>query len=193
MTKHLQGRVPLTLCLILRKSLEFILSSWSELIYGKMVKSTSLVKNTIHNTKWNTGFHSKCFNKYYLLQQKFVVLRHNSAILREGDGTPLQYSCLEDPMDGGAWWAAVHGVAEGRTRLSNFTFTFHFHALGKEMATHSSVLAWRIPGTGEPVGLPSMGSHRVGHNWSDLAAAAAAATTTRRNFSTYRQASYLLQ
>ena len=77
-------------------------------------------------------------------------------------------------MDGGAWWAAVHGVAQSRTRLSDFTFTFHFHALEKEMATHSSVLAWRIPGTGEPGGLPSLGSHRVGHNWSDLAAAAAA-------------------
>ena len=75
-------------------------------------------------------------------------------------------------MDGGAWKAAIHGVAEGRTRLSDFTFTFHFHALEKEMATHSSVLAWRIPGTGEPSGLPSMGSHRVGHDWSDLAAAA---------------------
>ena len=72
--------------------------------------------------------------------------------------------CLENPMDGGAWWAAVHGVARGRTRLSDFTFTFHFHALEKEMATHSSVLAWRIPGTGEPGGLPSMGSHRVGHD-----------------------------
>ena len=82
----------------------------------------------------------------------------------EGNGTPLQYSCLENPMDGGAWRAAVHGVAEGRTRLSDFTFTFHFHALGKEMATHSIDLAWRIPGTGEPVGLPSMGSHRVGHD-----------------------------
>ena len=82
----------------------------------------------------------------------------------EGDGTPLQYSCLEKPMDGGAWWAAVHEVAKSRTRLSDFTFTFHFHALEKEMATHSSVLAWRIPGTGEPNGLPSMGSHRVGHD-----------------------------
>ena len=82
----------------------------------------------------------------------------------EGNGTPLQYSCLENPMDGGAWWAAVHGVAGSRTRLSNFTFTFYFHALEKEMATHSSVLAWRIPGTGEPAGLPSMGSHRVRHN-----------------------------
>ena len=73
-------------------------------------------------------------------------------------------------MDRGAWKAAVHGVAEGRTRLSDFTFTFHFHALEKEMATHSNVLAWRIPGTGEPGGLPSMGLHRVGHDWSDLAA-----------------------
>ena len=82
----------------------------------------------------------------------------------EGNGTPLQYSCLENPMDGGAWWAVVHGVAKSRTRLSNFTFTFPFHALEKEMATHSSVLAWRIPGMGEPGGLPSMGSHRVGHD-----------------------------
>ena len=82
----------------------------------------------------------------------------------EGNGTPLQYSFLENPMDGGAWKAAVHGVAEGRTRLSDFTFTFHLHALEKEIATHSSVLAWRIPGTGEPGGLPSMGSHRVGHD-----------------------------
>ena len=78
--------------------------------------------------------------------------------------TPLQYSCLESPMDGGAWWAAVHGVAKSQTRLSNFTFTFCFHALEKEMATHSSVLAWKIPGMGEPGGLPSMGSHRVGHD-----------------------------
>ena len=67
-------------------------------------------------------------------------------------------------MDGGAWWAAVHGVAEGRTRLSDFTFTFHLHTLEKEMAAHSSVLAWRIPGTGELGGLPSVGSHRVGHD-----------------------------
>ena len=78
----------------------------------------------------------------------------------EGNGNLLQYSCLENPMDGGAWWAAVHGVAKSQTRLSNFTFTFHFHALEKEMATHSSILACRIPGTGEPGGL-----HRVGHDW----------------------------
>ena len=82
----------------------------------------------------------------------------------EGNGNPLQHSCLENPMDGGAWKAAVHGVAKSRTRLSDFTVTFHFHALEKEMATHSSVLACRIPGTGEPGRLPSMESHRVGHD-----------------------------
>ena len=82
----------------------------------------------------------------------------------EGNGTPLQYSCLENPTDGGALWAAVHGVAKSQAQLSDFTFTFHFHALKKEMATHSSVLAWRIPGMGEPRGLTSMGSHRVGHD-----------------------------
>ena len=82
----------------------------------------------------------------------------------EGNGTPLQYSCLENPMDGGAWKAAVRGVAEGQTQLSDFAFTFHFHALEKGMATHFSVLAWRIPGMVEPGGLLSMGSHRVGHN-----------------------------
>ena len=87
-----------------------------------------------------------------------------NAFLLEGNGNPLQYSCLENPMDGGAWWAAVHGVSKSRTRLSNFTFTFHFHALEKEMATHPSVLAWRTPGTEEPGGLPSMGSQRVGHD-----------------------------
>ena len=92
----------------------------------------------------------------------------------EGNGNPLQYSCLENPMDGGAWWTAIHRVAKSWTPLRDFTFTFHFHALEKEMATHSSVLAWRIPGMGEPGGLPSMGSHRVEHDWSDLAAAAAA-------------------
>ena len=94
----------------------------------------------------------------------FSFLRNLHTVSGEGNGTPLQYSCLENPMDGGAWWATVHGVAENRTRLIDFTFTFHFHALEKEMATHSSVLGWRIPGTGEPGGLPSMGSQRVGHD-----------------------------
>ena len=101
---------------------------------------------------------------------------------QRGNGTPLQYSCLENPMNGEAWWAAVHGVTKSRTRLSNFSFTSHFHALEKKMATHSSVLAWRIPGMGEPGGLPSMGLHRVGHDWSDLTAVAAA---WRRFMSSY--------
>ena len=83
---------------------------------------------------------------------------------REDNGNPLQSSCLKSPMGGGAWKAAVHATAKSRIRLSNFPFTFYFHALEKEMATHSSVLAWRIPGTGEPGGLPSMGSHRVRHD-----------------------------
>ena len=91
-----------------------------------------------------------------------LLLESTNTILGEGSGNPLQYSCLENPMDGEAWWAAVHGVA--RSRLSGFTFTFHFHALEKEVATYSSVLAWRIPGMGEPGGLPSKGSHRVRHD-----------------------------
>ena len=97
-------------------------------------------------------------------QEKDMYLTFLRDVQGEGNGTPLQCSCLENPMDGGAWWAAVHGVAKSWIRLSDFTFSFHFHALEKEMATHSSVLAWRIPGTGEPGGLPSMGSHRVGHD-----------------------------
>ena len=101
----------------------------------------------------------------------------------EGNGNPLQYSRLENPMDGGAWWAAVHGVAMSRTRLSDVTFTFHFPALEKEMAPHSSVLAWRIPGMGKPGGLPSLGSHRVGQDWSDVAAANL--TKLHAFFSTY--------
>ena len=103
----------------------------------------------------------------------FLLVGFNSG---EHNGTPLQYSCLENPMDGGVWWAAVHGVIKSRIQLSDFTFTFRFHALEKEMATQSCVLAWRIPGTGEPGGLPSMGSHRVGHDWSDLAAEQQAST-----------------
>ena len=109
-------------------------------------------------------------------------------MIGEGNGTPLQYSCLENPMDWGAWKTAVHGVAKSRTRRSDFTFTFHFHVLEKETATHSSVLAWRIPGIGEPGGQPSMGSHRVRHDWSNLAAAAAAAMVYTMNtyFSQFR-------
>ena len=110
--------------------------------------------NTIVLTRWT--FIGKVMSLLFNMLSRLVI--------REGNGTPLQYSCLENPMDGGALWAAVRGVARSRIRLSDFTFTFHFHALEKEMATHSSVLAWRIPGTEEPDGLPSMGSHRVGHN-----------------------------
>ena len=117
--------------------------------------------------------------KFYVIRKKIFwslsELKNISVWNGEGNGTPLQDSCLENPMDGGAWWAAAHGVTKSRTWLSDFTFNFHFHALEKEMATHSSVLAWRIPGTGEPSGLLSVGSHRVGHDWSGLAAAAAAA------------------
>ena len=98
---------------------------------------------------------------YNYLHNIYIVL---GIIAEKANGNPLQYSCLENPMDGGAWWAAVHGAAGSRTRLNDLTFTFHFPALEKEVAAHSGVLAWRIPGTGEPGGLPSMGSHRVGHN-----------------------------
>ena len=110
--------------------------------------------NTIVLTRWT--FIGKVMSLLFNMLSRLVI--------REGNGTPLQYSCLENPMDGGALWAAVRGVARSRIRLSDFTFTFHFHALEKEMATHSSVLAWRIPGTEEPDGLPSVGSHRVGHD-----------------------------
>ena len=99
--------------------------------------------------------------------QEILPMSHTSYWYGEGNGTPLQYSCLENPMDGGAWWAAVHGVAKSRKRLH-----FHFHTVEKEMTTHSSVLAWRIPRTVEPRGLPSMESHRVRHDWSNLAAVA---------------------
>ena len=102
----------------------------------------------------------------------YLEITGTSQNVGEGNGNPPQCSCLEYPMDGRAWWAAVHVVAKSRTQLSDFTFTFHLYALEKEMATCSSVLAWRIPGTGEPGGLPSVGLHRVRHDWSDLAAAA---------------------
>ena len=114
--------------------------------------------------QWVKGYCYFPFTSEFSGHNLFSLLQMFSSVFYgEDNGTPLQYSCLENPMGRGAWWAAVHGVAKSQTRLSNFTFTFYFHALEKEMATHSSVLAWRIPGTGEPGGLPSMGSHRVGH------------------------------
>ena len=102
--------------------------------------------------------------KGHLGQTATPSLRWSSLLLGEGNGTPLQYSRLENLMDGGTWWAAVHGVTKSRTRLSDFTFIFQFLALEEETAALSNVLAWRIPGTEEPGGLPSVGLHRVGHD-----------------------------
>ena len=106
--------------------------------------------------KKHTNFHKP--------ESHFPKFHSLDSCIGESNGTPPQDSCLENPMDGGAWYPAVHGVTKSQTRVSIFTFTFHFHALEKEMATHSSVLAWRIPGMGEPGGLQSMGLHRVGHD-----------------------------
>ena len=144
--------------------LEWKWRQYSYIQHRRILEIQSWARTTKYTRIQKTWYH---FHKF----RKAITFKH--CIVR--NGTPLQCSCLENPMDGGAWWAAVHGVAGGRTRLSDFTFIFHFHALEKEMATHSSVLAWRIPGTEEPGGLLSVGSHRVRHNWSwsDLAAAAA--------------------
>ena len=128
---------------------------------------SALQKNQVSLRRNFLSFPAPCLQADLLLAGGEEVPLHCLRLIHclgEGNGTPLQYSCLENPMDGRAWQAAVHGVAKSQTRQTDFTFTFHFHALEKEMATHSSVLAWRIPGTGEPGGLPSMGSHRVGHN-----------------------------
>ena len=149
-----------------------VLTDYSEIAYVVWAKKggifSSLFRTQLcHRLRHWIGQESR-LSQYKLSKNTYLIVS-----FREGNGTPLQYSCLENPMGGGVWWAAVHGVAKSQTRLSDFIFTFHFHALEKEMATHSSVLAWRIPGTGKPDGLPSMESHRVGHNWSDLAAAAA--------------------
>ena len=120
-------------------------------------------RSSIQSAKTRPG--TDCGSDHELLTAKFrLKLKKVGKTTREGNGIPLQYSCLENSMDGGAWWATDHGVTKSRTRLSDFTFNFHFHAFEKEMATHSSVLAWRIPGTGEPGGLLSVGSHTVGHD-----------------------------
>ena len=126
----------------------------------------SCLENPMDRGAWRATVHGDTKSQTWLKQ---LSIQNG-----EGNGTPLRYSCLENPMDGGAWWAAVHGIARSRTWLRDFTFTFHFNALEKEMATQSSVLAWRIPGTEEAGGLLSLGLHRVGHDWSNLAAAAAA-------------------
>ena len=135
------------------------------LLYGKM---NQLYVQIYPLFFWDllqvTTKHRVEFAVLYSWFSSLIYFINSSVYIGEGDGTLLQYSCLENPMDEGAWKAVVHGVAKSRTQLSDFTFTFHFHALEKEMVTHSSVLAWRIPGTGEPGGLPSMGSHRVRHD-----------------------------
>ena len=142
------------------------------LILSYMIKTLQIlcILLTLHQNKNNAKkkfifllqYNDSCIDN----KEVAIILDYGSldCTLREGNGNPLQYSCLENPMDRGAWQAAVRGVAKSRARLSDFTFTFHFHALEKEMATHSSVLAWRIPGKGEHGGLPSMGLHRVGHD-----------------------------
>ena len=129
----------------------------------KIIKG-KILGNGSRNLNPRRGKLSKNSTQTTMQPHEWVICEELCTIIGEGNGTPLQYSCLENPMDGGAWWAAVHGVARSRTRLRDFTFTFHFHALEKAVATHRSVLAWRIPGTGEPGGLPSMGWHRVGHD-----------------------------
>ena len=125
--------------------------------------------------KKNTNSDKACLD-YFRLHWLSALLNFYRlyCLSRRRQWHPTPVLLPENAMDRGAWKAVVHGVAEGRTRLTGFTFTFHFHALEKGMPTHSRALAWRIPGTGEPGGLPSMGSHRVRHDWSDLAAAAAA-------------------
>ena len=137
-------------------------------MYSRLSINTSCLMNIFHLfsfTAW--AYLGVLVGRWKPLFRVWLCL---NVFFREGNGTPLQYSCLENPMDGGAWKAAVHGVAEGQTWLSDFTFTFHlhalfhFHALEKAMATHSSTLAWKIPWMEEPRGLQSMGLWRVGHN-----------------------------
>ena len=140
--------------------------------------------------KKSSGFSFITFEQFPVLWSRSLLVicfKYSSVFIGEGNGNPLQYSCLENPMDGGAWWAAVHGVAKSRARLSDFTFTFHFHALEKEMATHSSVLAWRIPGTGEPGGLPSMGSH----SWTRLKRLSSSSSNSSSVFKSIPNSQYI--
>ena len=140
--------------------------AWGEALYSCVAWSVSLPG--IHfRFHWSCLFPSSfsCFLTLTPFPEVIHLFMHSFIQqIGEGNGTPLQCSCLENPMDGGAWWAAVHGITKSQTRLSDFTFTFHFHALEKEMATHSSVIAWRIPWMEEPGGLQSMGSLRVRHD-----------------------------
>ena len=147
---------------------------------GKLVKDrdVSVPRDRLHflGFWWKESLAMSCWQKDTTLSWRRntgddICFRAHGFCLRtqlraEAEEIYHWLQSLETPVDGGAWWAAVHGVAKSRTRLSDFTFTLNFHALEKEMATHSSVLAWRIPGTGEPGGLPSMGLHRIGHDWA---------------------------
>ena len=155
-------------------------SSWSHHFQCLQDHKAPLALRCQHNLFWESLYFSCRTLKWMgepllgkFLWQVCLSLHVSRGLVRRRQWHPTPVLLMENPMDGGAWKAAVRGVAEGRTRMSDFTFTFHFHALEKEMAIHSSVLAWRIPGTGEPGGLLSMGLHRVGHDWSDLAAAEA--------------------
>ena len=132
-------------------------------VFTGLINSTNILFKTADK---NTKYHISSTKQESTCREKLISLPEvsSSQPALEVYGTQLQYSCLENPMGGRAWQAAVHGVAGSQTRLSDFTFTLHFHALEKEMATHSSVLAWRKPGAGEPGGLTSMGSHRVGYD-----------------------------
>ena len=135
---------------------------WEDPLDNEMSTYSSILAWRIPWTEEPGGL--KFMGRYESNMPEQLHFHFSFSCIGEGNGNPLQYSYLENPMGGGAWWAAIHGAAKSGTRLSDFTLTFHFHAWDKEMATHSSVLAWRIPGTGEPGGLPSMGSHRVGHD-----------------------------
>jgi len=147
----------------IRKLLELI-SDFSKVAGYKINTQKSLAFLCTNNEKSERATKESITFTIATKRIKYLGINLPKETTGEGNGPPLQYSCLENPMDGGAWWAAVHGITKSRTRLSNFTFTFHFHALEKEMAVHSSILARRIPGTGEPGWLLSMGLHRVGHD-----------------------------
>ena len=148
---HKQLSLSFSLLLFFTPSIQIVLLVWLWIL-----ETGTYMDSQKARQYWQVNMHHwVSLHPTAVLYGKYTILVF---LAGEGNGTLLQYTCLENPMDGGDWWAAVHGVDRSRTRLSDFTFTFHFHALEKEMATHSSVLAWRIPGTGEPGVLPSLRS-----------------------------------